>query len=331
MKKYRTAGEDSRADRKAKTARTVTILLNQRCPFKCRHCSQGFSASYRGGKEPLKPAVLRKIIRAIAASNYKLALLAGGEPSLNPELAALGVRECAKAGLTSAMITAPVWAKSAESAGAFLDKIAGLNLLILSYDQFHLESLSFAHYKNAAAAAFKRDIPVEIATMYLNETDRKRQLASLKPIKRYLASVTALPVVAVGNAAALGTSGRKTVKINSEKDLNKLPATCSAGKVSYVDPKLKLYGCCWSAYGGSSPFDLPPRAGETLAARFARLERIPAFRQLLRKGFLNSLSPRGREYAAAAVKGGEFCTECDLCIALMRQGRDRIWQEVACK
>lgn len=331
MEKYSAAGTGSRANTAPKTARTVTILLNRRCPFKCRHCSQGFSASYRGEQGSLKPGVLRSIIRGTGSSNYKLALLAGGEPSLNPELVALGIRECAKAGLISAMISAPVWAKSAKSAGAFLDKVPGLNVLILSYDQFHTESLSLDHYRNAAALACERGIQVEIATLYLDEQDRKRQLAALKPIRRYAASVTARPVVTVGNAAALGTAGRKAVRIRSEKDLKKLFPNCSAGKVSYVDSGLRLYGCCWSGYAGGSPFDMLLRKGETLEDRFERLERIPAFRRLLRHGFLNALSSRGIKYAAAVMKGRKFCTECDLCMALMREGHGRIWAEAARK
>jgi hypothetical protein len=309
--------------------RTVTILLNYRCPFKCRHCSQGFSDSYRGTPEALKPAALKAIIRGIDPSVYKVGLLAGGEPSLNPELAALGIKECARAGLTSALITAPVWAASPDAAGRFLDKMAGLNLLILSYDQFHLDFLSLLHYKNAAMKAMERGIHVEIAAMYLDETDRKRQLYSLRPLQGMVDTVTTAPVISVGNAAALAADPRKPVRITSAASLAALPRTCTAGKVVYVDKAQSLYGCCWSVYAGKTPLDLPARAGEPLRKRFARLERAPALAPLLARGFLSSLSARGAARLAAALKGRAYHTECDLCMDLMRSGCPDAWNDIA--
>lgn len=306
--------------------RTVTILLNQRCPLSCAHCSQGYSASNRGEKHALAPARLRAIIRGMRGSAYTVALLAGGEPSLNPELIALGVRECAGAGLVSAVITAPMWAATPESAGRFLDKVRGLNMLVLSYDSFHLEALTLAHYRNAAAAAKARGMQAGASITYRTEAERDRLKRSLAPLKDLLAEPTCTPVVTVGNAVSLPAAGRSKVRVRSGRDLDRLTPTCSAGKVSFVDSRLALYGCCWAVYGGQTPFDLPPAAGATLRARFARLEKMPALRRLRATGFVASLSPAGKNYAAAALGGRAFYTECELCMELMRGGHRRVWE-----
>jgi hypothetical protein len=78
-------------------------------------------------------------------------------------------------------------------------------------------------------------------------------------------------------------------------------------------------------YAGESPLDMLPRAGESLADRFKRLNRVPAVPLLSRHGFLNSLSLTGRRRLAAVMNGRRFRTECDICLAALREGHKSIW------
>jgi MoaA/NifB/PqqE/SkfB family radical SAM enzyme len=114
--------------------RLVTILINERCPLRCKHCSLGFSESYRGTGYRIQSDDLTHMIESIDPKIYRMVLFAGGEPSLDPDLVKIGIDVCNRVGLNGAMVTAPIWAGSEAAATRFLDKLDGLAYLILSYD-----------------------------------------------------------------------------------------------------------------------------------------------------------------------------------------------------
>ena len=136
--------------------RFLTVLINERCPLKCRHCSIGFSETNKGSGHRVAPEDLVQIIRDVDPKVYDVVLFAGGEPALDPALVRLGIDTCKDAGLGAAMVTAPIWASTQASAKRFLDKVEGLSQLMLSYDYYHLEFLKYSHYENAAREAAAR-------------------------------------------------------------------------------------------------------------------------------------------------------------------------------
>jgi MoaA/NifB/PqqE/SkfB family radical SAM enzyme len=142
--------------------RTVTINVNERCPLRCRHCSIGFSQAYLGSNRKLRPDEVRRLISAIDTKVYDMLLLAGGEPSLDVPVLRVAIDACKAAGLLSAIVTAPIWAAKESAAEKFLTRIAGVDLLILSYDRYHLEFLDVAHYDVAVRTAVRRGTRVHL-------------------------------------------------------------------------------------------------------------------------------------------------------------------------
>ena len=302
--------------------RSLTIVINERCPLRCRHCSVGFSEAYRGNSYRIEAAALIRIIEGIDRDIYGAVLFAGGEPSLDPSLVKTGVDSCRKAGLISSMITAPIWASSDESAEKFLGQVDGLREVTLSFDLYHLEFLKFKHYEIATRAAVKRGMRVQFHITYSKEQEKAFLMTSLAPILP-LIDVSAMRVVPVGNAAT--QVDIKYITIETVEDFEAVPRGCLLGK-TIIDSKLQVHGCCWSSLGDKSPFSFSPEENSPARA-FKKMENSPVFQAVLKAGFIDSLSARGKELLLDRVRGQRFATECDLCVATMKEGAEGVWHE----
>jgi organic radical activating enzyme len=302
--------------------RSVTIVINERCPLRCRHCSVGFSDSYRGNSYRIAPATLTQIIESLDRTIYGTVLFAGGEPSLDPGLVKIGVDACQTAGLVSSMITAPIWASSEQTAGQLLDKLQGLHHMTLSFDLYHLEFLKFRHYELAAREALKRDIRVLFHMTYSQEGERDFLLTAIAPI-RSLVDVSCMRAVPVGNAAT--QVEMEYITIETLEDLEAVPRGCLLGK-TIVDSKLQVHGCCWSSLGERSPFSFDC-SGKNPSSGFQKMEADPVFQAVMKDGFLGSLSAEGRRLVFDRIRGRRFVNECDLCVAIMKEGTEAIWRE----
>lgn len=307
--------------------RTVTININNRCPLRCRHCSLGFSSEFQGVDGAMSAEGLRRVIQSIDRRIYDLVLMAGGEPSLHPEVVRAGIPATCEAGLQSAIVTAPIWAKSPGAAAAFLGPLEGLAMLILSYDDYHLEFLRFAYYRNAALEALQRGMRLVFQVAYTREDERQRLVESLKGLAR-LAQVHPMRTVMVGNARRHDL-GATFVEIHAAADLASIPRGCVLGN-AFVDAQSRVHGCCWATASPLSPFTAASDGSpESLAAAFAELERRPAFQAVRASGFIGALTDRGRRAVVDLVRGESFSCECDLCLRVMSAGDAVIWHECA--
>lgn len=303
--------------------RVVTILVNERCPLRCRHCSVGFSDNYHGTSYRIDRGVLNSMIAAIAPTLYCGVIFAGGEPSLDPELVKFGIDLCKQNRLRAGMVTAPVWAATDQTADHLLEKVHGMDWLFLSYDKYHLEFLKFKHYETAVQSAVRHGVAVTFHLTYSSQAERELLLQSLDPI-RHLIAVNASPTIPVGNALEELNSERKSVTIENVEDFDALPRGCIAGNV-LVDSKFTVHGCCWSATRQSSPLSF---SGDnvSLGERFNKMEQSPEFQAVLqRKSFLDALPVGKRELLLKKVKGRSFVNECDLCLATMGTDFKEIW------
>jgi organic radical activating enzyme len=303
--------------------RVVTILVNERCPLRCRHCSVGFSETNHGTNYRIGRDVLSSMIAAIDRTVYCGVVFAGGEPSLDPELVKLGIDLCKQAGLAAGMVSAPVWAATDVTAKRLLEKVNGLNWLFLSYDAYHLEFLDFKHYETATRSAVKQGVSVTFHLTYSCQSERESLLNSLAPI-RHLVDVNAASIVPVGNAQKEVDREKKGITIQSIQDFDALPRGCMAGNV-LVDSKFAVHGCCWAATRESSPLSFADQDSR-LVERFHKMEANLAFRAILQKGgFLGAMSAKAREVLLSKVKGRSFVSECDLCLAVMGTEFAEIW------
>ena len=304
--------------------RVVTININNRCPFHCRHCSLGFSETYRGDKSRLDERTLASIISGIDSEIYDMVLFAGGEPSLDVELIRVGIQAAQRSRLYSSVVTAPVWAKNVERALRFIEQVRGLNVLVLSYDDFHLEFLSRDDYRRAANAARLAGISPTFHVVYETEDDRERLARDIEELG-VAVHVNWARAIGVGNAVTLHRLGR--VVVTSPDDIGRLPRTCVLGN-ALVDSEFTVHGCCWSATADKSRLSQPAQLS-TLRSAFAELEHRPTFRAIKAYGFIDALDSSSVQALTDRVHGEAFATECDLCIAAMREGMDDVWQRLA--
>lgn len=304
--------------------RLVTILINKRCPLRCRHCSVGFSGAFHGTPFRIREDDLVRIIAGIDPTVYKLVVFGGGEPSLDPSLIRLGVDTCRDSGILSGIVTAPIWSSTPRRATEFLDKVLGLKDVILSYDYYHLEFLKFAHYENAVRAAHERGIRVGVNITYSDDAEKQHLIDSLAELRFGIAYVGASRAVPIGNASQQDKIPMQYVTINTLADFDAIPRGCLLGK-AYVDENLQIHGCCYSCTGEDSPFS-SDSGGKPIGKVFQDMESNPLFQSVLKKGFLESLSPSGKQLLLNRVRGQRFGTECDLCVHTMTKDAGAIWQ-----
>ncbi len=304
--------------------RVVTILINERCPLRCRHCSVGFSESYSGSGYKMDSDSLVSTIEAIDPRVYGMVVFGGGEPSLEPQLLRIGIDACQQAGLHSGIVTAPIWASTPATAVKFLDKVQGLTNLILSYDYYHLDFLKFSHYENAVLEAVRRGILINVNMTYGDESEIQPLLDSLAPLRSSILHVSTTRAVPIGNAAQKGNVNVQFVTITQVEDLERVPRTCLIGH-AYVDGQRRVHGCCYSSIGESSPFS--SLAGVPAKVAFPQMEANPAFQAVLKRGFIDSLSQHGKELLFEQVRGLQFAVECDLCVAAMSKRCKPVWDD----
>ncbi|MEX0600272.1 MAG: radical SAM protein [Rhodothermales bacterium] len=305
--------------------RTVSININKRCPLKCKHCSIGFSEDFKGEDLHLTQEDLAGLIRSVDPDVYDVILMAGGEPSLSPHLIRAGIEACDEAGLLSAIVSAPVWASRMASADRFLDRVKGLDLLILSYDAYHLEFLTLEHYRHAAMSAVQHGIKLVFEIAYTREEEKESLITQLGGMKVLATHIYPMRTVSVGNAVH-SVLDAEEVTVQDAADLDRIPRGCVLGNV-FIDDDAALHGCCWSTAVEASPFSVPATDGAaSLPEAFNRLEASPLFQKMRRRGFLDGLTEEGRRAVAREVEGERYATECDLCMRMMRTELKSFWK-----
>jgi hypothetical protein len=115
------------------------------------------------------------------------------------------------------------------------------------------------------------------------------------------------------------------VTINTVEDLEAVPRGCILGR-AFIDKDSKVHGCCYSSTGEQSPFS-PIVEGNSMKENFEQMESSPLFQIVMKNGFLDSLSPAGKQLLVDRVRGQRFGTECDLCVNAMKKDTDAIWRE----
>ncbi|QUL37957.1 radical SAM protein [Erythrobacter sp. JK5] len=293
--------------------RSVTININQTCPLKCRHCSLGFSDGDHSRGTALSPARLTEMIEAIDTASYQIALFAGGEPTLNADLIAVGAQAAAARGLIPAVVTAPIWARAERTAERLLSSIGPVRLLILSYDKYHLEFLKREDYLRAIRMAKARGFTPVLQVSAASEAEGRAAIEDMAPhLAREMINV--MPVVGVGNAL-LEESLELSPPVNSPGDLEAIKRSCVAGN-AFIDESGDLHGCCWASSVEDSPISIKGPVGD-LARRFGALEGNEAFVRMVGGGFIDTLDEAQKARLAELARDRRFATECDLCLLAM--------------
>jgi organic radical activating enzyme len=296
--------------------RTVTLILNDRCPLRCRHCSIGFSKERPGSAGTMDPNKLAGLITTLDPKLYDMVILAGGEPALVPDLVTTAVDACRAAGIASALTTAPYWARKRASAQAFLDRITRPDFIILSLDKYHLEFLKIADYETAADEAIKRNVCVAVNICYANTADRDELTAAIGSFAHRLVILNYSRIMPKGNARQLPELLSESVNVSQPEDLDRIPRSCLIGNV-VVNRNFDLHACCWSGDIEDSPLFMA--ADATHSSVLATVDGNPRYQRVRRHGLLDGLDPAQKTRLFERVRGSQFVDECHLCMSLMEQ------------
>jgi Radical SAM superfamily/4Fe-4S single cluster domain len=309
-----------------RSSRALGIILNDRCGLSCKHCSLGYDGNYRGTGWKIEESELRKVIREIDPNRYQGVIMAGGEPALAPELLLAGIEACREKHISSAVVTAPIWARTAKSASDFFRRMHGLDIVMLSYDVFHLEFITVDHYLNAIIEAHAAGVFVFVNLCYANLEEKADLLKRIESVRELIDHFQYQPVLPFGNAAANEASiGLEKREIHHPDDLAALPRSCVAGN-SLLNRDGHFYACCWAAKVDNSPLKFPHFRQLGFGFSCMLMEQDPAFQAVRTAGFIGSLSPVTAGRVVELVRGESFVNECDLCVRLMREGNGVTWK-----
>ena len=163
---------------------------------------------------------------------------------------------------------------------------------------------------------------------YTTKQELKELKDSLKPFKKWINFITPMKVVLKGDALKEQKVADQQKYIESVEDLEKVTRSCLAGHLflSKDMDNFAVAACGWGPETKAYPLYFVANP-ESLAAAFRELEKNPVFQAIRKNGFIDSLSPHGKELVVAATKGKPCMTECDLCMLAQAQQRTDIWDQ----
>lgn len=328
--------------------KSAAILLNDRCPLKCAHCSIGYSANYSGTSATVDENELVELINALACDGFDTIAFAGGEPAIAPRLLRIGLRAAHERSVRSILITAPVWGKSLAIAERFVNGLPYLDTVALSIDRHHLDFLTFDHYANAVTAVQRAEAVVAFNVCYSTENERAELAASLRQLYPAMLALpknlggVALPtdmswerarefmrarrsrapfinferILPVGNAASLPDVHSEAIRLETLDDFDRITRSCNIGNV-IVDTKTNLHACCWSPVIPGAPLRFDRAPGTTFASLLSSMSRDQRVCDFKQNGLIGSLSQDEKSGLLESLRGELFVNECHLCLSVL--------------
>ena len=303
--------------------RIMSLMITRRCPLHCRHCLMSPLHDSLHNSDLLTEQKLQSQIEAIDPAVYSTVSFVGGEPSLRVDLLRHGITLCRQCQLKSALVTAPIWAASLEKAHHFLDQVQGLDVLHLSFDNYHLECLAMEFYQNALTAATERGMLLSMNVSYVNTTELKHLNEGLLSLDHcFITSYT--KVLPLGNGYDLLEIQEEGLPVEAVDHLLDLPRSCLAGN-AYMDISENVYGCCWASLADRSPLaEFSNGSGGRKAIE--QLENNPVFQTVRKGGMIDSRTEAQKEALVKFANGRRFVNECHLCLEAMKQNDGAIWR-----
>ncbi|WP_439533923.1 radical SAM protein [Polymorphobacter sp.] len=144
------------------------LMFTHRCPIACRHC--GIESGPHNHATMPQPLALRLIAEAARLDPPPRTLVfTGGEAMMYPDRLEELLEACHDHGLPARVVTNGFWAKDRARGSALIHRLrlAGLDQLNFSADQWHLEFLPAETFRNAVAVARDAGYPI-IVNLVLN-------------------------------------------------------------------------------------------------------------------------------------------------------------------
>jgi hypothetical protein len=132
----------------------LTVLTANQCTAACGHCSMNSSPQRT---ERLSFSGIRRVLDQLVdcGSKPKVVIFAGGEPTLLKGELLDSLAYCSTLGIATRMVTNASWAITESAAARHIEsfRLAGLNEINFSADDFHLPYIPFKHVANAWRAS----------------------------------------------------------------------------------------------------------------------------------------------------------------------------------
>jgi MoaA/NifB/PqqE/SkfB family radical SAM enzyme len=140
---------------------SLHLLLTYQCTFECDHCFVWGSPRQNG---TMSSDQIREILRqAHAVGTIESIYFEGGEPFLFYPILVNGIREAARQGFQTGIVSNAYWANNFEDALEWLRPMVGMvGDLSVSSDLFHWNERISQNVRNAYEAAVKLGIPIGV-------------------------------------------------------------------------------------------------------------------------------------------------------------------------
>jgi organic radical activating enzyme len=295
------------------------LMLTYRCTIACPHCVVE-AGPHRKEEMRLEDA----LVWVEEASNYrdghiKGIALTGGEPFYNLEYLAQISAHCRALGFIVSVVTNAFWASTRDEALNILSGLPAVQMVSVSTDVYHQQSIPFGFVQNAVWAAKELGRPYNIAVCTDNEEDQHYQkiIGDLKAMGeegRIRLSIT-YPV---------GRARKKAHRFKYRTAPEPTVSACSMASSPVVFPDGRVIACIGPVLTlpRSHPLFLGNLRQERLSEILDRAELNPILHTIRAWGphkLVSLLKQNGLE----AMLPGAYISDCicDICYRLFSDGR----------
>jgi molybdenum cofactor biosynthesis enzyme MoaA len=144
------------------TTQELVVHLTLKCPLKCSHCC--VDADINKKEALTHQAVVDSIKACQQIPSIKKVSFTGGDPFVARATLLAGIKQANQLKLYTSVVTSAFWAKTGKRASAVLQPfaVAGLNEIMLSYDDAHAAFLDEQFIVNAFRAAVEFGLVVKV-------------------------------------------------------------------------------------------------------------------------------------------------------------------------
>lgn len=281
--------------------KSIVINLTQKCNAKCAHCC--FECLPNSSNYLTDDEIEKIVFYAESHDDVKVVSLTGGEALLRKNKVLEIIQRLSLAGKETTLISNAFWATTEAVTERILSelKLAGLNYLTISYDDYHAEYIPISNVKRLLTIIKKFDIEVALNMV----VDRKHiGVDLLKDLGESVfgVRVTMVPASPVGRANDLNHNDLYF------KTIEELELTCPAtGWEFVVHHDGYVYPCC-----SPSVFESNLRIGSIAEYEVEKLES-----QLYSNTLLYILKKEGFKWFIEKMhldlSKQKFVSSCEVC------------------
>ena len=224
--------------REIKFLKNIGLLMTFKCQVQCPHCI--IEAGPHRTEEMSFDEVSDWIDQIVAYRNGHIQVLSltGGEPFYNIKTLEAITNYAGEQGLLVSAVTNAFWAASLEAAVYLLEKLPALQMIQISTDVYHQQSIPFMRVKNAIEAAEICEVPYTLSVCTDNDQDPDylKIMSDLEELADPRAIFTAITFQA---GRALKRAGSHNYEMRADPPIG----SCGAGGAPIIFPDGRVIAC----------------------------------------------------------------------------------------